>query len=116
MKAMLFALQILGFVDEARAIRLKWDELITISGSKPDPEYKRCYPESLLQQIAEVAVAGVKGIGCQVAELKTDTVVYSLLNQAWTEFWKDSKEYIAWERKAVYELRSLPFRSFTASR
>lgn len=116
MKAMLFALQILGFLDEANAIKLKWDELITISGSKPEPEYKRCYPESLLRQIAEVAVTGVNGIGCKVAELRTDTPVYSLLNQAWTEFWKDSKEYIDWERKAVKELRSLPFRTARTSR
>jgi hypothetical protein len=116
MKTILYALRKLGFEDEAKAIKMKWDELIVISGAKAEPEYKRCYPDSLLQQIAEIAVTGVGSLGCRVAEPKTNTPVYSLLNEAWVEFWKDAKQYIAWERSAVQDLRNLPTQTITSNR
>lgn len=108
MKVMLYGLELLGFTHEVPAIQAKWDELITISGARPEPEYRRCFPDSILRQIAENAITGVNGIGCQVATPQTKTPVYSLLNEAWTKFWDDPLQYITWEREAVRHLRSLP--------
>jgi hypothetical protein len=107
MKAMLYALTMLGFKDEANDIKVKWEELLTISGAKATPEYRRCFPDSLIQRIAEEAVAGVNSIGCCVAGPNTGTPIYTLLNEAWKEFWRDPVRYIAWEREAVKGIRGL---------
>lgn len=105
MKAMLHGLRHLGFPQEADRIQAKWDELIAISGTHPEPEYRRCFPESILQSLTDAALAGVKAIGCQVACPQTQTLVYLLLNEAWIKFWEDPLDYINWERKAIQQLR-----------
>lgn len=110
MKTMLYALSMLGFNNEADTIKAKWEELITISGAKATPEYRRCYPDSLIRQIANEAVVGVTNIGCCVAEPKNTTSIYCLLNDAWTEFWRDPYKYISWEREAVMKIRGLSLR------
>lgn len=108
MKAMLCALRQLGYTDEADQISAKWDDLITISGAKAEAEYRRCFPEHLLQEIATTAVQGVKDIGCLVASPTLSAPVYDILNEAWTEFFKDPMKYTNWERAAVQRLRDLP--------
>jgi hypothetical protein len=105
MKAMLCALTLLGFNKDADEIKIKWEELLTISGAKATPEYRRCFPDSLILVIAEEAVAGVKSIGCCVAGPSNGTPLYTLLNDAWAQFWRDPVRYIAWEREAVKKIR-----------
>ena len=107
MNTMLHALNLLGFNKEADEIKVKWKELLVISGAKATPEYRRCFPNQLIQKIAEEAVAGVKSIGCCVAGPTTGTPVYKYLNEAWTQFWRDPVRYIAWEQQAVKEIRKL---------
>lgn len=107
MKAMLNALVKLGFTDEAKNIELRWGNLLAMSGAKPSPEYRRCFPDALIRQISEVAVMGVKSIGCCVANPNNGTPVYKLLNEAWIEFWRDPNGYITWEQEEVKKLRSL---------
>src|SRR5262249_30212256 len=101
MKVMLYGLQHLGLTGNIDALQGKWNEIIAISGAKPEPEYRRCFPDPLLRQIAEIGVSGVQGIGCQMAYSGTTTPIYGLLNEAWTKFWTDPTRYIAWERNAV---------------
>jgi hypothetical protein len=108
MKTMLCGLRLLGYTQEADVIQTKWEELINISGAKPGPEYRRCFPQQMLQQIAEMAIQGVDDIGCKVASPKCTTTIYAALNEAWSQFWVDPMNYITWERQAVESLRSLP--------
>lgn len=107
MKAMLSGLNLLGFTKEAKEIEAKWVELLSISGAKPIPEYGRCFPDAIIQKIAEEAVAGVKSIGCCVAEPNNRSPIYDLLNEAWFEFWRDPLKYIAWEQDKVKKIRDL---------
>lgn len=106
MKAMLYALRQLGYTDEADTISTKWNDLITISGAKAEAEYRRCFPDYLLQEIAITAVRGVKDIGCLVANPSLSVPVYDILNKAWVEFFKDPMQYTNWERVAVHQLRN----------
>lgn len=108
MKVMLYALRQLGYEDEADKVSAKWEELIAISGVKADAEYRRCFPEHLLQEIAITAVQGVQAIGCLVANPTLSAPVYNILNEAWTEFHKDPLQYTNWERLAVQRLRDFP--------
>ena len=107
MKAMLYALTMLGFTKDADEIKAKWEDLITISVGKATPEYRRCFPDNLIQQITKEAVAGVTSIGCCVAKPQNTTSIYRLLNDSWVEFWRDPVGYIAWEREAVKKMRNL---------
>lgn len=107
MKAMLYALRQLGYTNETDMISAKWNELITISGAKADAEYRRCFPEHLLQTIAATAVQGVQDIGCLVANPTLSAPVYNILNEAWAEFFNNPMQYTTWERTAVRRLRDL---------
>ncbi|MEN4012454.1 MAG: hypothetical protein ROW48_10500 [Bellilinea sp.] len=106
MKSMLFALELLGFNEDVGKIQQKWDELIIISDAKPEPEYKRCFPDHILQKITTTAVNGVNGLGCQVASLNSNGQIYCLLNNAWKMFWGDPQQYITWERNSIHNLRN----------
>lgn len=36
-------------------------------GSQPEPEYRRCFPEQLLEAICRAAWDGAAGLGCRIA-------------------------------------------------
>jgi len=104
MRVLLNGLARIGFHDDANLISHRWTELSCISGFSPEPEYDRCFPERVLEAIAEKALGGVKGMRCRVASPATTGNVHCILNQAWTKFWSDPKDYAAWEVMAVKEL------------
>lgn len=105
MAAMLYGLRLTGFTRETDEIERRWNELMSISGAVADPEYHRCFPRSLLEDLAREAHKGVVAIGCRVATPETDDVVHGTLNQAWEEFWRDPGDYPNWEKIAGHRLR-----------
>ncbi len=105
MKAMLFALEHIGFGTEAAVIRNRWNGLIAIAGARAEPEYRRCVPDGVLKAIVDQAFKGVSEMGCRIARIGTQDLVYSTLNSAWTEFWSDPQGYVDWEKGAVTKLR-----------
>jgi hypothetical protein len=105
MSAMLHALTLTGFSKEAAEIETRWNELLIAANSKPDPDYRRCFPNRILETMAEKALAGVKSMNCRIAELATIGTVHSTLNQAWIEFWRSPADYAEWEKTAVETLR-----------
>ena len=104
MRTMLSALRIAGFNDESSQILSRWQSFLAECGVKPEPEYHRCYPDTILQTIAEHARQGLVRTQVRIATPKTTDPVHALLNQAWELFWSAPDCYVAWERKAVAEL------------
>jgi hypothetical protein len=106
MTVMLCGLQRLGYGIQAADIAAKWDEFLQISGSSPEPEYLRCFPKALLQQVAEKAFEGMQGMNCNLATPGSGAPdsVGSVLNEAWTQFWMSPSNYIHWERQSVENL------------
>jgi hypothetical protein len=104
MTAMLQGLALIGFSEEAGLIRDRWQELITVSGFQPEPEFRRCFPEGLLQGLAQRAYEGTLALGCRIAHPGIRDPVHSVLSQAWIEFWRDPAGYTAWEESAVKHL------------
>jgi hypothetical protein len=107
MSALLYGLTLTGFGKEAAEIEGRWNELITAAKAAPDPDYRRCFPDSIIKSMAEKALAGVRGIKCRVAEPVISSPVHDILNQAWGEFWRDPARYASWEKNAVEELRKV---------
>lgn len=104
MRTMLRALDTAGFATESLQIRERWQTFLAHSGVKPEPEYHRCYPETIIHTLAERAKQGVLGTQVRIASLETKDPVHTLLNDAWKTFWKDPGSYVSWERKAVATL------------
>ena len=105
MKASLLALEKVGFVREAGAIRQRWDELVSISGSEPQPEYYHCYPEPIIESLVQHSLAGTQGVGCNIVGPGATGTMFRLLNEAWWQFWKDPQAYSVWEQQKINSLR-----------
>lgn len=104
MQVMLFGLDRIGFKAEATAIEMRWREVIKLFRSKKQPEYRRCYPPTLLGRIEDFAHEAFLETGCRVASPGSSDFVHSTLNNAWTRFWEDSEGYDAWEKNEVARL------------
>jgi len=48
MTVLLLALERLGFHDDRSAIARRWGEFLKLNGGQTSPEYRRCFPDSLL--------------------------------------------------------------------
>lgn len=105
MQAMLRALEEIGFAKEAQTIRQRWDELVAVSGFKPQPEYYRCYPHHIIEFLIQRSLAGTRTIGCTVVEPEATGTMFKLLNGAWSQFWKEPQTYSVLERQMVDSLR-----------
>ena len=106
MTVILCCLRRTGFLDEANEIERRWNELLGISGAKLEPEYLRCFPKFLLEELVKEAFAAVDALGCRIATPDCQDAVHLTLNQAWIEFWRDPQEYANWERTASAQLRT----------
>ena len=104
MDAMLYALRLAEFTDEATRIQAHWLELLKAIRVEPDGAHGRCYREHLIKRIVECALEGVQGIKCRIAQRNTTGEVHELLNEAWERFWSAPSGYVEWERQAVERL------------
>jgi hypothetical protein len=108
MSVLLKALTRSGFAAEVEQVERRWQGFVAISGGGSDPEYRRCFPDQLLEEICRAGWDGVEAIGCRVASPSFDGTVYTILNRAWDEFWRDPAGYGRWEEKAVASLAPRP--------
>jgi hypothetical protein len=104
MSVVLKALARCGFTAEVVDVEERWQEFVALLGTKAEPEYCRCFPNQLLDEMCRAAQEGVAGIGCRIASPLSRETVYGVLNQAWSEFWRDPAGYGAWEQTAVTDL------------
>jgi hypothetical protein len=106
MRALLKALELSGFCDEAEVIFARWKQAVSLAGAFAPPDYAFCYPGDLIGMTVEKARQGVAEMQCRLAAPDTEDDVRKLLNGAWTQFWKDPVNYQQWETAAVARLRS----------
>lgn len=104
MQAMLYLLELLGFSKEIISIKKKWKDFLTLRNARPSPEYQRCFPDTLLSEIASCSQEGVMGLNCMLAHPKMSGACRNLLNEAWQKFWEAPEEYADWENNAVRNL------------
>lgn len=105
MQMLLYGLRLIDFCCESEEIEARWNELVNISGERPDADYYQCYPENLLRIVAERSLEGVRGIGCQIASRTSNQMIGGILNKAWQIFWNDPVGYSDWEKETVRRLR-----------
>jgi hypothetical protein len=105
MQVMLKGLHAIGFTDDATAIAVQWQALLQVALAESEPEYVRCYPASLLENVMQHAHLGTAGMGCRLATPTTQGAVHTLLNNAWHVFWERPHEYAEWEEQTISRLQ-----------
>lgn len=95
-----------GFTADVARLQDRWRAFLALVESQAEPEYGRCFPDQLLDEICRAAWDGVVALGCRIASPSTNDEVYGLLNRAWDEFWRDPAGYGSWEQGAVATLFS----------
>lgn len=63
MAALLEGLRLIFYDAAADSIEQRWIKFLGVVGAQPSPEYRRCFPESLIRQIANAALEGTRAIG-----------------------------------------------------
>jgi len=104
MSVMLRGLELIGLAEESARLGSVWSSMLATLGTRPEPEYVWCYPKSLLKQIAEEALAGVRDIHVRIFRNAEAGTVASQLNAAWAKFWADPAGFPPWESAAVERL------------
>jgi len=109
MRILLLALKQLGFDDDVKAIKTKWDQAAGFWGP-PEIEYQYAYPDALLEDIVKLIVDGLKESGVSLFSRSTSGEtgeVRNLLNEAWKVFWKSAPDdFRKWEKDSVMNLRT----------
>jgi hypothetical protein len=104
MAVVLKALGRAGFAAEVASVERRWRDYVALANGRAEPEYRRCFPDRLLEEVCRAGWDGVAALGCRVASPSTGGEVYTLLNRAWGEFWRDPAGYGKWEEGAVAAL------------
>jgi len=110
MRLMLHAAGLIGFSKEKELIGERWTDLKAELDS-PDAYYDMAYPDTLLQEIATIFLASLKQCGVSIVSPETlagrsPQSVRSVLNNAWTVFWKTTpEEYRKWETQQLFDLK-----------
>ena len=107
MDVILRALSRVGFSQDAMAIQTRWQQLLNTIRAGETAEYRRCFPETLLETIVDKAHQGIQALGCQLAQPGMQEPIRKLLNDAWTEFWQTPSGYVAWEKGEADKLGKL---------
>lgn len=100
MRTMLMALDRMGFMAEKNEIEARWKSLLKIDNARSGAEYNRCFPDHLLTEIANQALAAVTALGGDVAKPGGLKPIAAVLNEAWDQFWTDPENYVVWETAA----------------
>jgi hypothetical protein len=106
MAALLEGLRLIGYDTAARDIEERWNEFLGVVGAQPSPEFRRCFPDSLVQQIARAALEGTRTISCSIVDPAMADPIRLLLNEAWQHFWSSPTTYVAWEEEAIKRLQA----------
>jgi hypothetical protein len=107
MCVMLLGLEKGGDVKEVQDLQNRWDEYLRIANVKISANYKRCFPDDLLQRIVDLAYTGMHESPCRIVNASVNDPIHTILNEAWHKFWHHPHTYIDWEKTQVSRLREL---------
>jgi hypothetical protein len=110
MKMLITGLNFLGFTQEAKDIKSKWEAMPFVATLGPVPEYHYAYPDELMEDIALLFLDGLRESGFQIVNPTklanlSDQSIIKLLNDAWAFFWKNPTEFRKWEEERIKELK-----------
>lgn len=108
MKLLEIGLKKTGFSSEAQEIRSIWDCMPFVTSSSPIYEYQYAYPTSLMEDLAELVLKGMKKseisiLTPEILNKLDDKSIRKILNEAWKNFWKNPN-FREWETTTLRTL------------
>jgi hypothetical protein len=104
MDVMLMALDRMGFSTAKNDIAERWNGLLKMDNARSSAEYRRCFPDHVLAEIAKQAHQAMLALDCEVIKSDALKPIAALLNEAWNQFWTNPSGYVAWETSATERL------------
>lgn len=87
--------------DDAAQARVRdvWERYRTMSGETQPSDYEVCYPQELINSLAERVVDGCRSLGLRGVNdtPATPDALLALINEAWERFQADPEHYGDWE-------------------
>ena len=93
-----------GYPTAAGRIDARWQELVTLSGQSPPPEYELTYPKELIDQTAAAISAAATGMGMTPWSgnpASADFHIGAILNNAWDSFLSEPATFAAFEKQQI---------------
>jgi hypothetical protein len=105
MDMLLRGLRILDKSDDADLIQARWEEFLLVGGFKPDSYFLKCYPDHLLDTIAQRVREEVITLGCRLANDTSTVPIIDIINNTWTNFWDFPEDFVGLENQAILQIQ-----------
>ena len=109
MRAIIRMLERIGLNEDSKVIQEQWLKYVSVNGSDKPIEYDHCYPDKLIDSLAEAVCGGCMKIGLAPYKdqraTSDDINLPTLLNEAWTVLLANPQGYATWESKQVKRFR-----------
>ena len=92
--------------DAGARVTTLWDSYLEAGRETRPQDYEICYPQVLLESLAERVVTGCRSLGVRGFDQPSDMVIDlpSLLGEAWERFLTSPQTYVEWERSQIETL------------
>lgn len=106
MRAILAALRLMGSDRDGDRVREHWNAFMSATGARPTAGYDHCYPDRLINGLAERCVEGCRTLGLRpfTEAHSSPGTIGVMLRTAWDRFLADPSGYRTWEEQALRSL------------
>ena len=96
----------MGAAETGARITTLWESYLEASRETRPQDYEVCYPQALLESLAERVVTGCRSLGVRGFDQPGDMVIDlpTLLGEAWERFLASHQTYVDWERSQLETL------------
>jgi hypothetical protein len=97
----------MGATEAGARITVLWNSYLDVSREGRPQDYEVCYPQTLLESLAERIIAGCRSLGVRGFDQPGNPAndLPTLFGEAWERFLADPETYAAWERSQLETLR-----------
>ncbi len=108
MRGIQAVLRQLGQQQAAEELCALWERYLQASAEMAPAEYALCYPDMLLEALAENVIAGCEVVGLKRFDERSEnpgSEIIPLIDEAWERFRLDARGFADWERQAIGRLQ-----------
>ena len=97
----------MGAPEATARVQELWSRYLTVSGENRPADYEVCYPQALIDSLAQHCIQGCRVLGIRGFDACNDPAgsIPSLIQDAWERFIVDPSVYGDWERARLEVLR-----------
>ena len=107
MRGIQSVLQHFSSTSQEKDIKRLWKLYLESTGDREPQDYSICYPQHLIERLAENVVSGCEGLGIKKFDERTGNAVeiVASIEEGWAQFLARPDEYHAWQREALATIR-----------